>query len=134
MPADSRRSAIEKQYARETYEQFTVRFVTSIPRSVETLILRPSSGQRLDDGEMLKVGDALRHLIDDRQHRLTTIYADHFETDMRDQRCKWGAHTDGGWFQKVKSHGKAKGVLVYTQDDPGATESFTTELCERTFE
>ncbi|KAK3715106.1 hypothetical protein LTR37_007316 [Vermiconidia calcicola] len=137
-PAGSRRSIIEREFAGENHEQFLQRFTSSIPRTVETLIFQDTPAQRLADYEMRAVGDALMHLIEEKQppicRNIAAIYVDNFEDRMREARCKWAQHTEGGWLREVQLYGEVHGVAVYTQDDLGATDRFIEHICSRVME
>ncbi|KAK5166077.1 uncharacterized protein LTR77_008338 [Saxophila tyrrhenica] len=129
--SSTRRSEIEQRYKDETQEQFFDRFVNSVPKTVEVLIIQEAGPQRLNDDEMEKVAEALVRLVKaGRCPKLTTIYADNFEFAMRRQRCAWGRYTDGGWLRTAKETIKQHGVTMYNQDDAGTTDAYLEALLQ----
>jgi hypothetical protein len=132
IPSGSRRSPIEARYQDESQSEFFQRFVDSVPKSLEVLILMHTDAQRLNDKEMRKVGDALIELVKSgRCPKLNAIYVDQFEDQMRAERCQWGAHTDGFWLTDTKATVTSLGVRFYSQEDVGATKAYVRELWEQ---
>jgi hypothetical protein len=123
--ANTRRTKIERLFRHESPEQFIQRFYNTIPRTVEVLILQDTPVQRLNDVEMRRVGDALMRLVTmERCPKLSAIYADNFESAMRDARTRWGMPTDGAWLSDTKTFIEENGISFYAQQDIGATNRF----------
>ena len=133
-PCGSRRSIVEKTYGHETIEETQRRFVRSLPTTLETLIFVETGHQRMNDKEMGHFGDFIVQLVKEKRcPGLVAIYADEFESSMRDSRSRWGMPTEGGWLREAKRRVQELdlGVILYTQDDVDATEAFLEDLYGR---